>query len=63
MSYKRLEYKIFDELSYERMGGIRDLGRQIDFNNLTYDFKSKDSRPINVIGFKAPLHYLIAIQK
>ena len=45
------------------MGGIRDLGRQIDFNNLTYDFKSKDSRPINVIGFKAPLHYLMAIQK
>ena len=45
------------------MGGIRDLGRQIYFNNLTYDFKSKDSRRLNVFGFKAPLHYLMAIQK
>ena len=38
------------------MGEIRVLSRQSEFNNLTYYFKSKDSSPIKVIGFKAPLH-------
>ena len=27
-------HKIFDELTYERMSEIKDLSRQIDFNNL-----------------------------
>ena len=54
--YKKLEDKIFDDLSYERMGEIRDLGRQINFNNLTYYFKSKDIAPINFIDFKGPLN-------
>ena len=55
-SYKKLEDKIFDDLSYERMGEIRDLGRQINFNNLTYYFKSKDIAPIHFIDFKGPLN-------
>ena len=38
------------------MDEINDLSRKIDFNNLTYCFKSKDSSPINFIGFKALLH-------
>ena len=33
---------MFDELSKERMGLIRDLSEQIDFNNLSDYFKSKD---------------------
>ena len=37
-----IKYKeIFDELSNEKMGEIKDLSRQIDLNNLTYYFKSK----------------------
>ena len=38
------------------MGEINDLSEQIDFNNLSYYFKSKDSAQINFIGFKGPLH-------
>ena len=44
------------------MNEIKDLSRQVDFNSLTYYFKSKDSSPINVIiifiinFIKAPLH-------
>ena len=38
------------------MGEIRDLSRQIDLNNLTYYCKSKNSAPINFIGFKGPLY-------
>ena len=49
-------HKIFDELSDKRMSEIKDLSKQIDLNNLTYFFKDKSVSPINVIGFKAPLH-------
>ena len=44
--------KFCDELSHERMSGIKDLSRQIDLNNSTYYFKSKSIIPINFIGFK-----------
>ena len=53
---KKYENKIFDKLSYERIDEIKDLSRQIDFNNLIYYFKSKDVSPIKFIGFKAPLY-------
>ena len=49
-------HKIFDELSHERMSKIKDSSRQVDLNNLTCYFKNKSISPINVIGFKAPLH-------
>ena len=55
-SYKKLEDKTFDDLSYERMDEIRDLDKHINFNNLTYYFKSKDIAPINFIDSKGPLH-------
>ena len=54
--YEKLEDKIFDELPYERISEARDLGRQINFNNLTCYFKSKGNSPINFIGFNGPLH-------
>ena len=39
------------------MDEIKDLSRQINFNNLIYYFKSKDIAPINFIGFKG--HYYV----
>ena len=54
--YEKLEDKIFDELPYERISEARDLGRQINFNNLTCYFNSKGNSPINFIGFNGPLH-------
>ena len=54
---KLLKYKdIFNKLSNERMGEIHNIGKQIDFNNLTYYFKNKKISPINFIGFRGPLH-------
>ena len=38
------------------MGEVIGLSRQIDFNNLTYYFKSKIINPINFVSFKDPLH-------
>ena len=54
--YEKLEDKIFDELPYESISEARDLGRQINFNNLTCYFNSKGNSPINFIGFNGPLH-------
>ena len=55
-SHKKQADKIFNELSHERMDEINNLSRKINFNNLTYYFKSKDSSPINFTGFKALLY-------
>ena len=38
------------------MGQMYDLSKEIDFNNLTYYFKSKCITPISSIGFRGPLH-------
>ena len=38
------------------MGEIHNIGKQIDFNNLTYYFKNKNISPINFIGFRGLLH-------
>ena len=38
------------------MGEIHNIGKQIDFNNLTYYFKNKNISPTNFIGFRGPLH-------
>ena len=38
------------------MNEIKDSSKQIDLNNLTCYFKNKSISPINVIGFKVPLH-------
>ena len=38
------------------MGEIYSMSKKIDFNDLTYYFKSKDITSINFVGFKGPLH-------
>ena len=54
---KHLKYKeVFNELSNERIGEIYNIGKEIDFNNLTYHFKSSNTAPINFIDFRGPMH-------
>ena len=47
---------MFDELSNERMSQIRDIEKQMNFNNLTYYFISKSISPTSFIGFTGPMH-------
>ena len=35
----------------------KDLNKQIDHNNLAYNFMDKRISSINFIGFKVPLHF------
>ena len=51
-----LKYKgIFDELSRERIGEIRNMSKEIGFNNLTSYFKDPSLAPIKFISFRIPL--------
>ena len=34
--------EIFEEIAHRRMEEIQDLGKEIDFNNLIYHYKSKN---------------------
>ena len=53
-----LKYKnIFAELSNKRMSEIQNIAKQIDFNNLTYYFKSPNLALINFICFRGPHIY------
>ena len=54
--YNKIKDKIFDEVPFERIRETRDLGGQINFNNLICYFKSKGNSSINFIGFNGPLH-------
>ena len=45
----------YDDYYVDKMIEIRNLSKQIDFDNLTYVYKG-ESAPINFIGFKGPLH-------
>ena len=47
---------VFEEVSYETMGCIQNLSKQIDFNDLIYYFQGK-SGPKNFINFKGPLGF------
>ena len=52
---KLLKYKeIFEELSNERIGEIRNM--TFDLNKLTYFFKDRSISPISFIGFKSPIN-------
>ena len=54
---KSLKQKeIFEELANKRINEKQNVGKQIDFNNLTYYFKGK-SAPKTFIGFKGPLGF------
>ena len=44
------------------MEEIRDLSKQIDFNNLTYHYKG-DAAPKNFTDFKVPLNVYNKIKK
>ena len=48
--------EMFKELANRRMEEIRDLSRQIDFNNLVYHYKSKIV-PKKFVCFKGPLKF------
>ena len=48
---------VFEEVSYETMGCIQNLSKQIDFNDLIYYFQGK-SGPKNFINFKGPLVFM-----
>ena len=53
---KHLKYKVFNELSIERVGEIYNISKEIDFDNLTYRFKVSNLAPINFIDFTGPMH-------
>ena len=54
---KLLKYReIFGELPNEEIGEIYNIGKQIDFTNLTYYFKDKSISPINFVGFRDPIN-------
>ena len=38
------------------MSEILHIAKQIDFNNLTYYFKSQNLASVSFIGFRGPLH-------
>ena len=48
--------EIFEKLGNGRIGEVQNLYNQINFNNLTYHFKS-NSDPKIFIGFKGPLGF------
>ena len=45
------------------MSKIQDTGKQIDFNNLYYYFKSPNLSSINFISFRGPMHFYNEIIK
>ena len=40
----------------KRVDEIQKISIDIDFDNLTYHFKSSNSAPINFIKFRGPIH-------
>ena len=48
--------EIFEELANKRIDEIKNLSKQIDFNNLNHYFRSKSALK-NFIGFKGPLGF------
>ena len=52
----------FDELANERMEEIQYLGKQIDFDNLTYHYKGKNV-PNKFINFKGSLGFSRSIKE
>ena len=54
-TYNRLLREILDE--------IREISKEIDFNNLTYHFKTPGISPKSFIKFKAPLVFFKEIKK
>ena len=50
------EDKIFNDFVNKRKGEINALSKQIDFSNLTDNFKGENLAPINFVALRGPLH-------
>ena len=54
---RHLKYKeVLKELSNERMGETYNIGKEIDFNHLTYRFKGLNIASMIFIKVKGPMH-------
>ena len=52
----------YNRLLNKRLDEIQKISKEIDFNNLTYYFKSSNIYPINFIKFKGPLSFFNQIK-
>ena len=48
--------KTFNRLLDGRMGEIREISKEINYNNLAYHYITTGIRPTNLIEFRGPLH-------
>ena len=58
---KQLVKEIFDELANENMGDMKNLSKQIAFNNLFYDFQGECGAK-SFISFKGALRFYKSIR-
>ena len=50
---KHLKYiEVFNELSDEKIGETKNISKEIDFNNLAYNFKCSNAPPTNFMDFR-----------
>ena len=54
--------EIYNRLLNKRLDEIQKISKEIDFNNLTYYFKSSNISLINFIKFKGPLSFFNQIK-
>ena len=52
-----MEKEAYNRLLDERLDEIQEISKEIDFNNLTYYFKTPGNAPINFIKFKGPFGF------
>ena len=51
-----MQEKFLNRLLDEKMNEIQKISKEIDFNNLTYYFKSPNIAQINFVRFRGPLN-------
>ena len=51
-----MQEKFLNRLLDEKMNEIQKISKEIDFNNLTYYFKSSNIAQINFVRFRGPLN-------
>ena len=51
-----MQEKFLNRLLDEKMNEIQKISKEIDFNNLTYYFKSLNIAQINFVRFRGPLN-------